>query len=860
MIKIEHLSKIYKSKKGINTLALDDISLTLENKGMIFIVGKSGSGKSTFLNIIGGLDRFDKGNIIVNNGSFSLFKNKDYDSYRNANIGFIFQDFNLIDEYNVYQNIELSLSLQKKKITKDKMDELLSMLGLTNLGNRKTNELSGGQKQRVSLARALIKNPDIILADEPTGALDGETGKQIFDLLKIISKNKLVIIVSHDMESAKNYADRIIQFSDGKIVYDSGIKHQEEKEIHFKKTKTKFPFLSAFKLSFANLKTKRIKLVFTIILIMFALSFFGMSRLMSNYNLSYSHAVTMHEEKEDLVSINKNILQDDGTYQALSGLYAPFDESDIKNIEFMLKTNTIKVNNIYEDGNSINFEIPYKNSSKTPAYYSYVLSNLQFIELNNAKEFDLKLIGKYPETLEEIAIHKYLADYIIYNGITLYSENENTKDKISYKEPEVFKPASYSELISSDKYIKLGTSKVKIVGVIDDDLSKYDSLKNIPYSEININNEKLINNFSSTYNNIINKIYVKNGFIEGLKIKENLSLDQNDFLFSYQVSEDSIPINSKISVLANYVEIFDGTRKIKKNNLNSDEIIINKEYLNTISNNKFDELLNSYITTELKNSENQLTDDELEKKFIDNYLIENKIINSKVKLKITDYNKKINQDVSKMIENVNIVGYSDEDIVFISSNILSDYLHKKCETYKLYFKENNIQTLELIFKNIPISNSKFTTETKYSSNIINIADTLNIISQVAFYFSIIFFVFSLILLVNFIGSTISSSKKQIGILRALGARKKDIVKIFLIESLLISIISLIFSLVICFACCSIGNDLFVKELLFTIRPIIFSVDIIKELSLVVIIIVLISTIIPAYKISSMRPVDAIYNK
>ena len=239
MIEFKNVSKIYKTKKGVETKALNNINIKIGNIGMVFIVGKSGSGKSTMLNLLGGLDNVTSGELLINNQNISNFKNKQYDSYRNTYIGFIFQEFNILDQYNVYENIELALRLQNKKTGKETIDNLLNKLGLNNLGQRKTNELSGGQKQRVAIARALIKNPKIILADEPTGNLDKTSSKQIFDLLKEISKEKLVIVVSHDMESAATYADRIIELSDGNVIHDTNPENEIKKEnIQSKKIQT----------------------------------------------------------------------------------------------------------------------------------------------------------------------------------------------------------------------------------------------------------------------------------------------------------------------------------------------------------------------------------------------------------------------------------------------------------------------------------------------------------------------------------------------------------------------------------------------------------------------------------------------
>ena len=220
MLEIKNVSKTYCPKKGVPVHALDDVSLAFEDTGMVFILGKSGSGKSTLLNVLGGLDQADCGEFIIKGKSSHDFTQSDFDSYRNTFIGFIFQEYNILSEFTVAQNIALAMELQGKKATNEALNEILEQVDLVGYGNRKPNELSGGQKQRVAIARALIKNPEMIMADEPTGALDSNTGKQVFDTLKKLSKTKLVLIVSHDRDFAELYADRIIELKDGKIITD----------------------------------------------------------------------------------------------------------------------------------------------------------------------------------------------------------------------------------------------------------------------------------------------------------------------------------------------------------------------------------------------------------------------------------------------------------------------------------------------------------------------------------------------------------------------------------------------------------------------------------------------------------------
>ena len=219
MIEVKKLNKTYKSKSKATCKALNDISFVLPNKGMVFICGKSGSGKSTLLNLLAGLDEISGGEIILDGNKFSDFSVGDYDNYRNNYLGFVFQDFCLLDDFTIKENIEISLNLPHLNHNAA-IRKALTDVGLEGYGSRYPKELSGGQKQRVAIARALVKNPKYIFADEPTGNLDSATSVQILELLKKLSENKLVVIISHSIENANEYADRIIELSDGKIIRD----------------------------------------------------------------------------------------------------------------------------------------------------------------------------------------------------------------------------------------------------------------------------------------------------------------------------------------------------------------------------------------------------------------------------------------------------------------------------------------------------------------------------------------------------------------------------------------------------------------------------------------------------------------
>ena len=216
MLELKKVCKNYKTKSG-KVVALDNVSLSLPEKGMVFVIGKSGCGKTTLLNVIGGLDGIDGGEVLLYDKKFSAFSASEYDDYRNTFIGFIFQEYNLLPEFTVQKNIEIAMELQGKKGAKEEADAILNEMEIGSLKNRKISELSGGQRQRVAIARALVKRPRIILADEPTGALDSGTGEQVLEILKKLSQDKLIIVVSHDKEFAEKYADRIIRLVDGQV-------------------------------------------------------------------------------------------------------------------------------------------------------------------------------------------------------------------------------------------------------------------------------------------------------------------------------------------------------------------------------------------------------------------------------------------------------------------------------------------------------------------------------------------------------------------------------------------------------------------------------------------------------------------
>lgn len=268
MLQIKNIRKEYKTGDLVQK-ALDGVSLNLRDNEFVAILGPSGSGKTTLLNIIGGLDRYDSGDLIINGISTKKYKERDWDSYRNHTIGFVFQSYNLIPHQTLLANVELALTISgiSKAERKKRAQEALARVGLGEQVHKKPSQLSGGQMQRVAIARALVNNPDIVLADEPTGALDSETSIQVMELLQEVARDRLVVMVTHNPELAQQYATRIVNLRDGKIRSDTDPFEVDEKTLkepeHKNMGKSSMSFLTALSLSFNNLRTKKARTLLT---------------------------------------------------------------------------------------------------------------------------------------------------------------------------------------------------------------------------------------------------------------------------------------------------------------------------------------------------------------------------------------------------------------------------------------------------------------------------------------------------------------------------------------------------------------------------------------------------------------------
>lgn len=833
MIEFKNVNKTYKTKKGVETNALNNINLKIGNKGMVFITGKSGSGKSTMLNLLGGLDTLTSGELLINGKNISNFNNKEYDSYRNTYIGFIFQEFNILDQYTIYENIELALRLQNKKINKENIDNLLNKLGLNNLGQRKPNELSGGQKQRVAIARALIKNPKIILADEPTGNLDQTSSKQIFDLLKEISKEKLVIVVSHDMDAASIYADRIIELSDGNIIHDTN-PEKEITEETFNVKKSKLPFSYAIKMALKSLTIKPLKLFMTIILTSMALIFMGFTINCLIFDKETFITNTMKDNNKYVYTVNK------------TKFYNKYDSQDLdlteKDIDYIKNETGSKLNKSY---NLLDNEIPLSFTygsdvnGETPDYYNGNNIIYYYVELED-DNLPGKILGKLPTTDRELVIHKFLADYIIKYGV-IDSNNQ------------LYKPESIEQLVNSKHELKLGDNNVTISGVVDDDDSKFENYKNIQ----EFNNYNLRIYYNSFYSSLGSTVYVK-GFTNTAKLNSNKELII-DKMYLTSFLDNNINTNETLSgnlkTLKENIQIITENGLKEINSLNKNEIVLSVTDLQNFDNN-YKTGLENYLK-----QHSDITYGEATKAYTEYYIKENNNYN-KVKLKL--HNISNNKDTP-----VNIIGITMEDISYVSNKFVEEYNPQTKYLHNIYIYDNDMKHLKNVLKKLKYSGIRdFPNGTYYTYNIFgmdenditSIISTYDALYKYILIVSLVFVLFAILLFSNFIGVSISYAKKEIGILRALGARSKDTLKIFTYESLIIGFISWIVSVIGWVYTCNILNKSMFGNMYYSLNGILKSPLVPLSMFIFTVIISLVVTFTAISRINKIKPIDAILNK
>lgn len=618
MLKLENITKIYEGK-NFKQIALNDVTLAFRNNEFVSILGPSGSGKTTLLNIIGGLDKYTYGNLIIDGVSTRKYKERDWNNYRSKKVGFIFQSYNLINHQTVLSNVLLSLNIagKPKKESIKLAKKVLKDVGLENYIKKKPKELSGGQMQRVAIARALVTNPDIILCDEPTGALDSQTSIQIMELLKEISKEKLVIMVTHNVTLANKYSDRVIALNDGVVTYDTSpyeVENYSLKKIKTKrKTMNKFTSLS---LSFNNLLTKKSRTLLTSFAGSIGIIGIALVLSLSKGTQKYINKIEKNTFSKYPISIMESYIDyqnmfDKENESCKNGSICSINDLT-NNVVNDNKINSIsKFSNIlkqnYENINNYTLDINYNYNIDLNIYKDNKMienSSLYFKEfLNNnsplLKEYTL-IYGKLPEKYNEIVIVtdengklplSLMKSLFIDEDIDLSKTINISYEKIIDSKFKLVSETSYY-IYENDtwQYIKNNQDK------INDILDKSINLKITGILKLNKDavisesgfigySKKLINYL----NDEVNSSNIKKSILENKDINPltNNLYDEN---MTYEMLLDSISINDKNPIKIDiYPKDYKSKEKIesiikKYNEDNSNDKVYYTDYLKVFLN------------------------------------------------------------------------------------------------------------------------------------------------------------------------------------------------------------------------------------------------------------------------------------
>lgn len=833
MLELCHISKTYQTNKKIKTHALKDINLKFPNHGMIFILGKSGSGKSTLLNIIGGLDQANEGELLIHGKSSKSFTQSEYDAYRNTYIGFIFQEFYLIEEYTIEKNIALSLQLQNKEATKEAIDDILNKVGLANFNNRYPNELSGGQKQRVAIARSLIKQPEILMADEPTGALDTTTGKEIFDTLKELSKEKLVIVVSHDEEAATQYADRIIRFSDGTIIEDTDPNVKED-DAQFHPIHSHLPMKNSFYFGLSCLKHKKIRMIFTILLTSFSLLTLALSDCVQDFNGVNAQFKAMQDLDQAGIGIQRQYMNEDGvenSYYKEKLLY--IKEKDAAKI---INDTAIPMAKVY-DSQIYRFRAETMNISiLNPSIYDDVSDDYYVSEFTNADIFQSKeIIGQLPKNNDQAMISSYLADLIIRHGM----QDQEGKQR-SFQ--------SYDEIINHVQ-IKIAEKSVTISAIVVSDLSQYEYLKDIPMNEMDSKYSSDYRQLQEIVHHSENKIFVKDGFLSSLKLTKGNELFDYNAYYTLRTQSNTIFMNS-LSYPTKEISYYDGKEMKTLQALKENEILLDFSAIQSFAVDKGnvgalgDAFYNDFSKEEQDNKVKQLAAE---------------LINQKMRLNCREfYNARESMiDTDVIVKGIvlpdDYITY--DSTIYVAKELIDEHILTPFYLGELFSYAQDKDARQLL-QAYPIE-AEFAAMSIASSEVQTVKTLTNFVTKVFFFASIAFFIFAAILMSNFIVLSINYRKKEIGILRSIGARSIDVVKIFIWEALILALISYVVTIVVLFLMCNLVNGYAHATIGWMISPLIITMR--QPLLLIAIVLVIAgaASFVPILRISRQRPIDAI---
>lgn len=785
MLELKKISKVYKLE-NFKQKALDNISINFRNCEFVSILGPSGSGKTTLLNIIGGLDNYTSGDLIINGISTKKYNDRDWDTYRNHKIGFVFQSYNLITHQTVLSNVELALTLSgvKSKERKKRAKDALKKVGLIEHINKKPNQLSGGQMQRVAIARALVNNPDILLADEPTGALDSKTSVQIMNLLKEVAKDRLVIMVTHNSDLAEKYSTRIIDLKDGEIKGDTNpYNKSDENNETTKDKKTNMNFLTALSLSLNNLMTKKGRTILTAFAGSIGIIGIALILSLSSGVQNYINRV----QEETLTSYP--LMIEDNSVDLTSVMTEQMDK--LKKDENTKQSNKIYSNNMMTDTLSIMSSKVQSNNLKS--FKEYIEKNKEInkyttsidykynIELQLYKsDIEDKIVKVNPNTiLSTMGITDMQASYFMFKDVFSEIIDNDELNNQMYEIVSGRMPKNYNEVVLVvDKNNRISDYVLYALGLKDQQ-----ELKDM-FEKVRKGEKVVTTDTSYEYSELI-----------GLKFKLLLNTDYYEKVNGLWIdkSEDEEFLREKLKDSEEITIV--GIIKPNKDSAVTSSTLGGILYTDSLEKHVLKKVEDSQIVKEQKQNPEiniitglEFSDEEFN---INDLSFEQQMYLSSLNQEelaavITKYKESYSLTYEKVLEKLGSIDLDNPSGIYIYAkdfeskdaikNIINDYN----EQQRKNSKEANVINYNDVVGMLMSS----------------VTDIVDIISYVLISFVSISLVVSSIMIGIITYISVLERTKEIGILRAIGASKKDVSRVFNAETLIIGFTSGMFGILI----------------------------------------------------------------
>lgn len=736
MIELKNLNKTYLPNKETQVHALKDINLTLGNKGLVFLLGKSGSGKTTLLNMVGGLDKPSQGQIVVDGKELDLQNEKEINAYRNNKIGFIFQSYGLLEDLTVKSNIKTALDLQNSYVNDEQIEDILQAVGLpTESINRKVSHLSGGQKQRVSIARALIKNSQIILADEPTGNLDEKNSREIFGLLKRLAKTRLVVVVTHSKKFAEEYAERIITLKDGSIEGDKIKEENDNKKIlQDDREINKFPLATSFRFAFSSIWHVKLRFILTLIFMIVSLTMFGAGISAMRYNKYELYETAIRDNDIQGYTLVSDIYTD--------GHRIPLQQNQLSALQnedamIVYRGMDFSVGCQLDDGYYVHNAVI--ELSREKYFYPDSVAVYDADKLNAQKVRLIK--GQAPRSQEEIVITRYFAEGLL--EIQQFREyyNVETMDDLIGK---TIQFVAYGNHYANRREIGLET-----VGIVD----------------ANMNYDKIL-----SLNEDLKKQYASDGLNCTIFVTEELLQKQ---LFGY------IELNGDVDYYqGRFVNLFDKPILVSSQRSTYSKQLVKQSNYNL---NMFGD-----DVTWMEGHDKTLKENEVLIHATSFMYVYNNVKNKLVFTGLEEYDKdifieKLNEGIEcevtfgKVKKKVKVVGLVNYNVIIVSDDLVLPTKEVEVKSISSTFDKDNIeQTLRTFEQNEVVMTGDLYEALQKASNEITPTAIFGILGFV------VFGLFAVMMLTSFMSSMIEDNYKQLGVLRALGASRGNLIGIYLL--------------------------------------------------------------------------------